>query len=110
MRKGGENVKIIKELVDDIRHNIHEAREKMEDAYRLQHKDKLAADWYRDMAAAHLKFNEYGHSNVTRLINEARSQMGDNPMLPGMLAVYEDMHADVMKEAAEVQAMISTYK
>lgn len=103
-------MKIIKELSDDIRHNIHEAREKIEDAYRLQGKDKLSADWYRDMAAAHLKFNEYGHSNVARLINEARTQMGDNTLIPGMLAVYEEMHADTIRETAEVQSMISTYK
>ena len=103
-------MKIIKQLSDDIRHNIHEAREKIGEAYRLQNMDRQAADWYRDMAAAHLKFNEYGHANVTRLIHEARSQMGDNPMIPGMLAVYEDMHADVVREAAEVQSMISSYK
>ena len=30
--------------------------------------------------------------------------------MPGMVAVYEDMHADIMRESAEVQAMIAAYK
>lgn len=101
---------MIKKLSHDIQENIHEAREKIEEAYRLHDKDKAAADWYRDMAAAHLRFNEAGHQNVTRLIDEARHKMEGHPMMPGMLAVYEDMHAEIIKDNAEVQAMIQNYK
>ena len=102
-------MRMIKKLSHDIRENIHEAREKIGEAYRLHDSDKAAADWYRDMAAAHLRFNEAGHQNVTRLIEEVRRK-ADHPLTPGMLAVYEDMHADIIKENAEVQAMITAYK
>lgn len=103
-------MKMIKHLSDEIRHNIHEAREKISEAYKLKDKDRGVADWYKQMAAAHLDFNSTGHNCVTRLINEARSTEADNPMMPGMLAVYEEIHADIIKESAEVSAMISAFK
>ena len=103
-------MKMIKHLSDEIRHNIHEAREKINEAYKLKDKDRGVADWYKQMATAHLDFNTNGHACVTRLINEARTNEKDNPMTPGMLAVYEEIHADIVKEAAEVSAMISAFK
>lgn len=103
-------MKMIKHLSDEIRHNIHEAREKISEAYKLKDKDRGAADWYRAMAVAHIDFNTTGHNCVTRLINEARANEASNPMTPGMLAVYEEIHADIIKESAEVSAMISAFK
>ena len=103
-------MKMIKQLSHEIKHNIHEAREKIETAYKLRDIDKAAADWYRQMAAAHIDFNNAGHSAVAKLITEARAKMEHNPMLPGMLAVYDDMHAEVMKDSAEVSAMIQNFK
>lgn len=103
-------MKMIKMLSEDIRGNIHEAEEKIKTAYKLREKDKSLADWYRDMAVAHLGFNTTGHSLVARMIHEAEAEMHDNPMLPGMKAVYNEMHADIMAEAAEVQGMIAAYK
>lgn len=103
-------MKMIKLLSDEIRENIHEAREKIEEAYEYRDKDKTVADWYKDMASAHLKFNDAGHNVVVHMIEEAKNKMAGNPMLPGMLAVYEEIHTDVAKDAAEVAAMISAYK
>ena len=80
------------------------------DLYRLHDEDKAVADWYKEMAAAHLAFNENGHKNVMRLIEHARATSADNPMMPGMMAVYNEIHADLKREAAEVQAMIQNYK
>ena len=103
-------MKMIKKVSDAIRENIHEAREKINMAYRLRDADKAVADWWRDMAAAHLAFNEKGHSNVARLIEQAKAEHANDPMIPGMMAVYNEIHADLKREAAEVQAMISAYK
>ena len=103
-------MKMIKLLSEEIKHNIHEAREKIEKAYELREKDKAAADWYKHMAAAHIDFNNAGHSRVAALIAEAKAKKEHDPMLPGMMTVYEDMHADVMKESAEVSAMIAAFK
>lgn len=103
-------MKMIKKLSDDMWGNIHEAKDKIKEAYKLREVDKGVADWYREMAVAHMSFNTNGHLNVKRLIDDARTAMADNPMTPGMLAVYNEMHADIMAAAAEVNAMIAAYK
>lgn len=103
-------MRMIKKVSDAIRHNIFEAKEKIGMAYRLREEDKAVADWYKEMAAAHLAFNNTGHSVVTKLIEHAKEHMTSNPMMPGMMAVYNEIHADLKKEAAEVQAMIQNYK
>ena len=103
-------MKMIKMLSEEIKGNICEAREKIGMAYKLREKDKAAADWYKDMAAQHIAFNTAGHACVKRLIDDAKSKHADDKLMPGMVAVYEDMHADIMRDSAEVQAMIAAYK
>lgn len=103
-------MRMIKQLSDAIRENIHEAKEKIRMAYQLKDKDKTAADWYRDMAVAHLGFNGKGHEVVTKMIADAKAKQADHPLTPGMVAVYEEMHAEIIAENAEVQGMISAYK
>ena len=103
-------MKMIKQISCDIKGNICEAREKIGMAYKLREKDKAAADWYKDMAAQHMAFNTAGHACVKRLIDDAKAKHADDKLMPGMVAVYEDMHADIMRDSAEVQAMIAAYK
>lgn len=103
-------MRMIKKVSDAIRENIHEAKEKIEMAYRLRDEDKNVADWYKEMAAAHIGFNGTGHNVVTKLIEVAKTKEAGNPMMPGMMAVYNEIHADLIKENAEVQAMIQNYK
>ena len=103
-------MRMIKKVSDSIRENIHEAREKIEMAYKLHGEDKAVADWYRDMATAHLNFNTNGHSIVVKLIDQAKTEKTGNPMMPGMMAAYNEIHASLKLEAAEVQAMINNYK
>ena len=103
-------MKLIKLLSDEIKHNIHEAEEKIEMAYKMRDADKAIGDWYKDMAVKHLAFNDTGHSIVVRFIKEAEEEHQNNPLYAGMMAVYNEMHADIMAESAEVQGMISAYK
>ena len=103
-------MRMIKKVSDAIRGNIHEAKEKINMAYRLRDEDKAVADWYKEMAAAHIGFNTAGHNVVVKLIDTAKTEKSDNPMMPGMMAVYNEIHADLKREAAEVQAMIQNYK
>lgn len=103
-------MKMIKKISAEIKGNIGEAREKIRTAYELKDKDKAAADWYKEMAAAHLNFNTHGHEIVNKLIADAKANKSDNPLMAGMIAVYEEMHAEIMRDNAEVQAMISAYK
>ena len=103
-------MKMIKMISEEIKGNICEAREKIGMAYKLREKDNAAADWYKDMSAQHIAFNTAGHACVKRLIDDAKSKHADDKLMPGMVAVYEDMHADIMRDSAEVQAMIAAYK
>ena len=95
-------MRMIKQVCCEIKGNICEAREKIGMAYKLREKDKAAADWYKDMAAQHMAFNTAGHANVKRLIDDAKAKHADDKLMPGMVAVYEDMHADIMRDSAEV--------
>ena len=97
----------IKHVVKDIETNIHEAREKIGKAYQLMEHDRSYADWQRDMALQHLAFNNRGHEIVKRMISEHADSA--HPLAPGMRAMYEDRHADIMREAAEVRSMIDNY-
>ena len=97
----------IKRLVKDIETNIHEAREKIGKAYQLMEHDRAYADWQRDMALSHLAFNSRGHEIVKRLIAEQADST--HPLAPGMRAMFEDVHADMIRETAEVRAMIENY-
>ena len=103
-------MRVIKHLTEELRQNICEARDKICTAYKLRDIDKQAAEWYKEMAAAHLAFNTNGHACVTRLIADAKTKMATDPLLPGMMAVYDDLHADIVKDTAEVQAMVAAYK
>ena len=103
-------MRMIKQISDDMRENICEAKDKIRMAYKLREVDKAAADWYKEMAAAHLNFNTRGHECVAKMISEAKTKMADNPMTPGMIAVYEEIHADIIAENAEVHGMINAYK
>ena len=103
-------MKEIARMSERIRHNIHEAKEKIREAYELRDTDRAEADWLRDMAKAHLDFNTRGHEIVTGLISEAAKNHANAPELPGMQAVYKQRHAEIARESAEVAAMIVAYK
>lgn len=100
-------MKEIKWASEVIKGNIDEAKRYIELAYEMRDTDKQTADWCRDMAQAHITFNTTGHNIVKRMIDGVNRE--DNPLAPGMLAVYEDIHKDVMRRTAEINAMISTY-
>ena len=102
-----KDIKCISKAID---HNIREAREKICKAYELKDRDRPYADWLRDMAKAHLDFNVRGHEIVAKKIAEFAASGKASELTPGMKAIYEDMHADMIRDAAEVQAMIAGYK
>lgn len=97
----------IKHVVKDIEHNIREAREKIMRAYNMMESNRAYADWQRDMAMGHLAFNAKGHEIVKKMIADVANST--DPLAPGMRAMFEDIHADMMRDTAEVKAMIDSY-
>ena len=90
--------------------NIREARKYILKAYELRDTNRQAAEWCREMASAHLTFNVSGHSLIKRMIEEKNASGERNEYIAGMTAVWEEMHAHMMCETAEVKAMIDTFK
>lgn len=103
----------IKQIADDMICNVREAREKIGTAYELRDTDPQSAQWYKEMASAHIGFNTNGHSVVSKLIAEYK-ESEHHKLHPeyaeAMKDVWDAVHADIMKDTAEVQAMISTFK
>ena len=103
-------MQMIKWAAEIMDGNLREARKYAEKAYTLKEKDKPSADWCRDMANAHLSFNTTGHGIVKRLIEIAKTKNERPEFMAGMTAVWEEMHSDMIRESAEIKAMLDSYK
>ena len=99
-------MKMIKWASDIMEGNLREAEKYIGKAYELRDIDREAADWCREMAAKHLGFNEHGHALVKNLIQEFRESGKHSELAPGMQAVYNDIHADMIRRNSEIMAMI----
>lgn len=100
-------------LSDDIACNIREAEDKIGTAYRLRASFPQESVWYREMAQAHLGFNAKAHELVIAQINayKAGAEYKAHPeYADGMMAVWQDRHADLTAQAARVRAMIDAFK
>jgi len=100
-------MRAIKNVARDIEGNIREAREKIAKAYQMMESNRPYADWQRDMAMGHLAFNAKGHEIVKKMIADVANST--DPLAPGMRAMFEDIHADMMRDTAEVKGMIDAY-
>lgn len=106
-------MRTIKMLSQDIECNILEADEKMETAYSLKLEHPAMALWYRDMAQAHLGFNTKGHELVAAEIQNYKNSQhyADHPeYADGMLAVWNDKHADLITRTSRIKSMIDSFK
>ena len=106
-------MRIIKRLADDISCNIREAEDKIETAYRLKAEYPTEAAWYREMASAHLAFNTKAHEMVKAQIDKYKTSEHhkEHPeYADGMMAVWNDKHAEVTAWSARVKAMIDAWK
>lgn len=103
-------MKMIKWASDIMKNNLHEAEKYIGKAYELREVNKDAADWCKEMASKHLEFNSKGHELVKKLISDFVASGKHSDLAPGMQAVYNDMHAEMIRKNAEISAMISGYK
>lgn len=101
---------MIKWAADIIRANLDEAEKYARKAHELKEDNKMAADWCKDMANMHLNANNAGHALVKKLIDDFAASGKNSELAPGMKAVYNDQHNDMIRRTAEVQTMLSMYK
>lgn len=100
----------IKMVVDAMRGNLDEASRYLDRAEDLRESHKDIADWFVAMANQHVAFNSDGHKVAEKLVQDAKASNEDNPLTSGMMAVYEMVHADLIKKDNETKARISAYK
>jgi len=106
-------MRTIKMLSRDIETNLCEAEDKIDTAYRLRSEHPAIAMWYKDMAAAHCTFNQKGHDLVMQEINAYKNsdEYKNHPeYADGMMAVWNDKHAEIMSKSARIKSMIDSYK
>lgn len=106
-------MKLIKQIAESMEGNLREARNHIGTAYRLKDSDPQSAAWYKDMASAHINFNTAGHTAIAKLITdykETPDYKNRADYYAGMLDVWNAKHADIVRETAEIQAMITTFK
>lgn len=103
-------MKMIKWASDIISGNLREAEKYIHKAYELRDTNATAADWCKEMAAKHLDFNTKGHELVKKLITDYAASGKNSELAPGMMAVYNDLHAEMMRKHAEIVGMITAYK
>ena len=103
-------MKMIKWASDIIAGNIREAKRYADEAFRLKDSSPMASEWCREMANMHLHFNTQGHAYVKRLIDNYEASDHHSELAPGMKAAYEEIHADLIRQTAEIKAMLDLYK
>lgn len=103
-------MQIIKTAADIIKSNLHEARKYIDLAYAHKSDAPLLSDWARKMAKAHIDFNIDGHNAVKRLIDDYHASGQHSDLAPGMMAMFKVIHADLIREEAELSAMLQNFK
>lgn len=103
-------MKNIKITADIIKNNLREARKYIEMA--IEHKEDCPhiSEWARKMAKSHLEFNQDGHTIAKKLIDEYKASGNHSDLAPGMMAMFNVIHADLIKEEMELMAMIQSFK
>lgn len=97
-------------VMDVIAGNLREARGYIVKAYEMRDECREAAEWCRDMASKHLEFNAKGNEIVKKFMADFDASAGNADFSHGMKSVYGHMQAGMMKDQAEIQAMIQTFK
>lgn len=70
------------------------------------------AEWYRDMANAHLSFNNRAHEMIIDLIdkyNRSDEHANHPEYAAGMMAVWQDLHNDLVADNARVRAIVDSF-
>lgn len=102
-------MQMLKWTMEVMAGNVREARKYALKTYELREKNKMAADWCREMAAAHLAFNASGTALTKKMMEEARAA-DPSERMAGMLEVWAEQHAEIAREGAEVKAMLDCIK
>lgn len=100
----------IKLASDIIKGNLREARKYAEMAMEYKEEHPQLFEWFKKMARTHLDFNTDGHMIAKRMIDDYKASGKHSELAPGMIAMYNIIHADMIKDEAEIKAMLEMLK
>lgn len=100
----------IRRVAKNLAGNVHEAKEYAEKAHRYRNVCKMQADWYKDMAADHLKFNMMGRQVFDKHMRDFTEMPESAQYTHGIRAAYDAWMQDIDEDMAEVQALLAMYK
>lgn len=103
----------ILKIINDMSENIDEARDKIAIAYTMKSSCPMAASWYKEMAMAHIAFNNSGHDIVASIISSYKNSPEYNENIDyanGMIDAYKAIHEHLISRASDVQSKISLFK
>lgn len=103
-------MQMIKWAYEHVRDNVEEAMGYAHKAMTLKEDHRAAADWCIEMAKGHLAFNTAGRNVLDKMMRDIKDMPEHANIAPGLLAVYNDLYADVMRRTTEVQTLIGMYR
>ena len=101
-------MKCIKELVEKIYEEIDDAESYAELTIQYATEDRALADTYITLAKEEVTHMNRLHEQVMRVIAEYRNKNGEPPQ--AMTDIYNWEHKRIVKQAAQVQVVINSYK
>lgn len=101
-------MEIIKKLSEMISEEIADADKYANCALKHKTDNPQLADTFYRLSTEEMQHMAMLHDQVTRIINEYRSQHGEPPA--PMMAVYEYLHEQQIEKASAVKAKQSMYK
>ena len=101
-------MKVIRCLCEKIQEELQDAEAYIDLAMNWKSEDESTADVFAGLSEAEMKHVGILHDRVSELIREYRNEQGDPPKV--MLALYEYMHDQQIKDAMRIKVKQGMYK
>ena len=101
-------MKMIAELVEDIREELNDAEEYAKKAIQYKQEFPRVAENYANTASQELSHMENFHTQAVKLIQDQRATGAEVPA--GMQAVWDWEHSHMMDHVARIKTLLSLYQ
>lgn len=102
-------MKIIKNLVEDIKEELEGAEHYAKLATQYKDDDRALADVYAKLAGVELDHVDALHGQVVRIIKDWKATSGKETPAP-MQAVWDYEHERATDKAAKIKTLLSMYR
>ena len=102
-------MKIIKELANDIRDELHGAEHYAKLAIRYKDEDRGLSDTYAKLSEVEMSHAVTLHDQAVRIIRDRKEKMQDK-VPAGMQAVWDWEHEKMLDDMARVRIMLDLYR